>query len=172
MNIEKKLIYILVSICVLVPFAAYSQARLLSKVGFVDLDRIVFEYASRYIDGEIAKREKSLGLIRESPLEKTQYEVEKNNADGERVGENHASIASLKRDRNHLAKTGELRDNQLAEIVEKNILNAVRKTAEVEGFSVVIDRSGNFVYGSQEVDLTERVLQRLFRDISGTADEE
>jgi len=38
---------------------AYPQARLLSKAGFVDLDRIVYEYPTRYLDSEITKRGKS-----------------------------------------------------------------------------------------------------------------
>jgi len=152
MNIGKKLVFILVSVCVLITFAAYPQARLLSKVGFVDLDRIHFEYAARYLDGEISRREKS---------------------PEEHQREHRETVASLRRDKEHLARTGELRSDRVSEIVENDILiNAVRKTAEVEGFSIVLERSSNFVYGSPEVDLTDRVLARLLRGMSGAADEE
>lgn len=65
-----------------------------------------------------------------------------------------------------------MKNDRVAEIVENDILNAVRKTAEVEGFSIVLERSGNFVYGSPEVDLTDRVLARLQRELSAPADEE
>ena len=62
----KKLLLLLISFCVLAPLAAYPKARLLSKAGFVDLDRLVHEYVTRYLDGEISKREKSIAFLRES----------------------------------------------------------------------------------------------------------
>lgn len=58
--------------CIVMPsfnyaVTAYPQAGLLAKTGFVDLERIVCGYATRYLDSEITKRGKSLGLLRESP---------------------------------------------------------------------------------------------------------
>ena len=173
MNRGKKILFLLISVCLLAPVAAYPQARLLSKAGFVDLDRIVYEYARRYLDSEIAKREKSLETLRESfRSSKARDQNKEHESIAESIREHRASIASLRHDRDHLVKTGELRSNHLAEIVESDIMNAVRKTAEIEGFSIVLDMWGNFVYGSQEVDLTDKVLLRLHRDLSGPADEE
>ena len=57
--------FLLISVCLLAPVTAYPQARLLSKAGFVDLERIVCEYATRYLDSEITKRENSLRLHRD-----------------------------------------------------------------------------------------------------------
>jgi hypothetical protein len=53
------IVFLLISVCLLAPVTAYPQAGLLSKAGFVDLDRIVNEYATRYLDSEITKRGKS-----------------------------------------------------------------------------------------------------------------
>jgi Skp family chaperone for outer membrane proteins len=173
MNGGKKILFLLFSACLLAPVNAHPQARLLSKTGFVDLDRIVYEYATSYLDSEIARREKSLELVREStPSRRARDPKEEHESIEEKIREHREALGSLRRDRDHLARTGELRSNHLAEIVETDVLNAVRKTAEIEGFSIVLDTWGNFVYGSPEVDLTDKVLLRLLRDMSGTANDE
>ena len=40
-------------------------------------------------------------------------------------------------------------------------MEAIKKTSELEGFSLVLDNSGNFVYGSEDINLTDKVLFRL-----------
>lgn len=169
----KKLIHPLILVFLLVSVAAYPQARLLAKAGFLDLDRIVYEYTARYLDGEISRREKSLALLRASLQSKRVFDqIEEHESIEEKIREHREALASLRRDKDYFARTGELRSDRLAEIVEKDIFIAVRKTAEIEGYSIVLDKSGNFVYGSREVDLTDRVLQRLLRELSGPAGEE
>ncbi len=60
-----------------------------------------------------------------------------------------------------LSTTGELEEELILEIVERDIMAAIRKTSELEGFSLILDNTGNFIYGSEDVNLTDRVLFRL-----------
>jgi Skp family chaperone for outer membrane proteins len=57
--------------------------------------------------------------------------------------------------------TGNIRDSLILQIVQRDIMEAIKKTSELEGFSLVLDNSGNFVYGSEDINLTDKVLFRL-----------
>jgi hypothetical protein len=57
--------------------------------------------------------------------------------------------------------TGDVRDDNLFNIIQINIMDAIKKTSELEGYSLVLDNTGNFVYGSEDINLTDKVLFRL-----------
>jgi hypothetical protein len=101
-----------------IPASGRAQSRLLTRMGYVDMQRIMEAYIERFFTREIEWRE-------------------------------------------HWERTGEVPDDGLREQMIEDIMQAVRRTAVVEGFSMVLDTTGSFVYGASEVDLTGKVLSRL-----------
>lgn len=101
-----------------IPASGGAQSRLLTRVGYVDMQRIMDTYIERFFTHEIEWRE-------------------------------------------HWERTGEVPDDGLREQMIEDIMQAVRRTAVVEGFSMVLSTTGNFVYGASEADLTGKVLSRL-----------
>ena len=49
----------------------------------------------------------------------------------------------------------------IQQIIQRDIMNAIRKTSEVEGFNLILDKTGNFIYGTEDIDLTDKILFRL-----------
>ena len=58
-------------------------------------------------------------------------------------------------------RTGEIRDDIILQIIQRDLIESIKKTSELEGFSMVLDNTGNFIYGSEDINLTDRVLFRL-----------
>ena len=57
--------------------------------------------------------------------------------------------------------TKELREDLIYQIIQRDIMEAIQKTSELEGFNLILDNTGNFVYGSEDINLTDKVLFRL-----------
>ena len=55
----------------------------------------------------------------------------------------------------------EIRDDIIYQIVQRDIMEAIKKTSELEGFSLILDNTGNFIYGSEDINLTDKILFRL-----------
>ena len=76
--------------------------------------------------------------------------------------DDHKEVLSLLTYNSYLLEsTGTIRDSLILQIVQRDIMEAIKKTSELEGFSLVLDNSGNFVYGSEDINLTDKVLFRL-----------
>ena len=58
-------------------------------------------------------------------------------------------------------RSGEIRDEIIFQIIQRNLMEAIKKTSELEGFSLILDNTGNFIYGSEDINLTDRVMFRL-----------
>jgi hypothetical protein len=58
-------------------------------------------------------------------------------------------------------RSGEIRDDIIFQIIQRNLMDSIKKTSELEGFSLILDNTGNFIYGSEDINLTDNVLFRL-----------
>jgi Skp family chaperone for outer membrane proteins len=134
----------------------------LVRVGYIDIDAVVDTYTGRYLETEIMIRE---GYIRQ--LQDT-YRFEYDDLSyiermglQEQINEQKDALSLLTYNNYLHESTGNIRDTVILQIVQRDIMEAIKKTSELEGFSMVLDNSGNFVYGSEDINLTEKVLFRL-----------
>jgi hypothetical protein len=141
------------------PRVVSARSQLLTKVGYVDLVVINKTYTSQFFEREIEWRERHLTELETdaTPFAGRQRmdEFKRN----ERAYE--LSLEYLRENWIHWKNTGYVRDEVLRTLIQHEILQAVRKTGIIEGFSIILTNTGNFVYGSDEVNLTDKVLFRL-----------
>jgi Skp family chaperone for outer membrane proteins len=144
-----------------IPWSAAWSITLV-RVGYIDIDVVVETYTARYLETQIAMREDFLQQLRDT-YNNQYYEMgsaERN--DYRRQIDDQREALNLLTYSNHLLETtGGIREAVIKRIVQRDIMEAIKKTSELEGFSLVLDNSGNFVYGSDDINLTEKVLFRL-----------
>jgi len=141
------------------PDSGFTQSRLLTKVGYVDIDRLTEAYITRFFNWEIEWRERYLSEIRVPPRFLTGQAREEELENW--ILEHCRSLDYLKSSLEQWERNGEIYDPDLREQLHYDILLAIRKTAVMEGFSIIISNTGNFVYGTDEAELTGKVLFRL-----------
>lgn len=134
----------------------------LVRVGYIDLDVIILSYTTKYIDTEISVREEYVSQLqsdyndryfRMSEMEKSQLLSN--------LQKHRRELNMLKYNRYLWENTEELSDEIIYHIVQRDIMEAIKKTGEIEGFSLILDNTGNFIYGSEDINLTDKVLFRL-----------
>jgi len=151
---------ILAMLMFLIPAAVFPIT--LVRVGYLDIDLVVQAYLQRYLDAEISMREKYVDELytdyNERYFELSYFE---RNDIQTKIARQNEVLSLLNYNKYLLSTTGELEEELILEIVERDIMAAIRKTSELEGFSLILDNTGNFIYGSEDVNLTDRVLFRL-----------
>ncbi len=134
----------------------------LVRVGYVDIDSIISKYTKKYLDTEITMREEYIDQLNstynEKYFEMTDAEREETRT---KIRDQSEVLHTLRYNRNILQSTGNIEDDNLFQIIESDIMEAIKKTSELEGFSLIIDKTGNFIYGSDDINLTDKVLFRL-----------
>jgi Skp family chaperone for outer membrane proteins len=148
-------------IIVLLPFTAAWPITLV-RVGYLDIDTVIQTYTNRYLETEITLRQDYLGqiraLYREGYFEMSSIE----RMDLQRkIMDHDEALELLQYNKYYLDSTGEIDDDIIIQIVQRDIMEAIKKTSKLEGYSLVIDTTGNFIYGSEDVNLTDKVLFRL-----------
>lgn len=153
------------------------------KVGYIDSDRLIARYegaieAKKQLDAVIAKFEaKAESLRTEYEKAKEEYESQKLTLSEEGKRAKLAEVESRKtRYDSYLneiygrgGKIDQKNEELIAPIVSR-IDSAVRKVAQIEGFSLVIDATkAGIVYGETGLDLTELVLEELNREYAPIA---
>jgi len=78
-----------------------------------------------------------------------------------KIRDQNEVLQVLRYNQNALQSSGNIEDKNLLQIIESNIMEAIKKTSELEGFSLIIDKTGNFIYGSDDINLTDKVFFRL-----------
>ncbi len=134
----------------------------LVRVGYIDIDIVIQTYTNRYLEAEISVRQEYLrqirALYREEYFEMSSIE----RMDLQRkIMDHDEALELLQYNKYYLDSNGEIDDDVIFQIVQRDIMEAIKKTSELEGYSLVIDNTGNFIYGSEDVNLTDKVLFRL-----------
>ena len=134
----------------------------LVRVGYIDLDFIIQTYTKNYLDTEITLREDYIsqlqGEYNENYFRLT--EAEKSNIQI-KLRDQRDVLSMLRYNLLFWDRTGEIRDDIILQIIQRDLIESIKKTSELEGFSMVLDNTGNFIYGSEDINLTDRVLFRL-----------
>jgi len=149
------------AICLILtgPYAVPARSQMLTNVGYINIDRLMGIYIERFFDREIEWREDYiLEIGGRSSVFMSQNREEKLNL---KIQEHRRYLEYLKYHRDYWRTNGQLTDSSLRNSLYSAIKQAIHNTAISEGVSIIISNSGNFVYGSEEVDLTAKVLFRL-----------
>ena len=152
--------FILIFIFVITGFSLYPLT--LVRVGYIELEHIVNIYTSKYLDVEISIREKYVDELQKKYSE-NYYNMSSEELDKLRteISDQDDVLRMLKNNKFSWENNGELDDSIIEQIIQRDIMEAIKKTSEVEGFNLIIDNTGNFVYGSDDINLTDKVLFRL-----------
>ncbi|HUT65213.1 MAG TPA: OmpH family outer membrane protein [Spirochaetota bacterium] len=160
----KKLLLFLVGVVVfLVPAVGLTKTAHFIQAGYVDLETIVRSYTPKYLDKEIALMQEAIGRSTTASYNSGFYTI----SDGELcearalLQERRSGLDRLRNNKRSWNSCGELGDAKIAERIQKDIMDAIRKTGIIEGYSLIFDSTDNLLYGSDEVDLTKKVLFKL-----------
>lgn len=134
----------------------------LVRVGYIDLDFIIQTYTKNYLDTEITLREDYISQLQGEYNENYfgLTEAEKSNIQI-KLRDQRDVLSMLRYNLLFWDRTGEIRDDIILQIIQRDLIESIKKTSELEGFSLVLDNTGNFIYGSEDINLTDRVLFRL-----------
>jgi len=138
------------------------------KIGIVNTARILNEapqvkLAKEFLQKEFSGREKNLAKLRDG-LKKKEEKLQRDSAimtDEQRRKLEH-ELLSGKRDfvraQNELREDLNIRQNEIFSKVQQQIQQVIQKLAVAERFDLILE---DYVYASERVDLTARVLQKL-----------
>lgn len=146
----------------LIPFCLLSKTLPYMRVGYIDLGNILQIYTPKYLEAEIKSVEDDISLLlfsyngnnlNYSDPEKDEMQI--------RLGDQNSKLSTLKFTSQVWDRYGEINDEIIFEKFQRNIIEAIKKTGVSEGYGLIIDKTGNFVYASDEIDLTAKILFRL-----------
>jgi Skp family chaperone for outer membrane proteins len=134
----------------------------LVRAGYIDLEAIIQTYAVKYMSAEIEMRTAHAAELQANYNTTHSRMTEKDRAEAlKKIKDHRDAIALLKNNMSYWNGNGDFMDEIVFQIVQRDIIEAIKKTSEIEGFSLVLDKTGNFVYGSDDINLTSKVLFRL-----------
>jgi len=162
MSKGKRLVICMAVYVLLVTSVVHPKTMSYSKVGFVDLDTILKAYTTKCLElGTQITEDSILNLEKDYARELGKYsEGERNNA-WIKIQEKKAELERYRACMQLWKISGEIEDDGILEMVQRDIMAAIKKTSVLEGFSIILDKTGNFIYGNEDADLTNRVLFRL-----------
>jgi outer membrane protein len=156
--------------------ATPALAQEVTKIGFVNLDRILrdaapAQRAQKKIEAEFSKRDQELARLAEQ-LKKQQETLEKNSvtmADAERRNRER-DIADQSREfqrkqREFREDLNQRRNEELSSVLDR-ANRAVRQIAEQEKFDLILQEA---VFASPRIDITEKVIRLLDDTKTGAA---
>jgi Skp family chaperone for outer membrane proteins len=160
--LEMKSKAFIVSLAVFVVIPLIACPITLVRVGYINLDNIIKTYTEKYLDTEISIREQYVQLLQSDynmnyfTMTDTQREQLQ-----EKISNQRTVLNMLRFNMAVWKNTDELREDLIYRIVQRDIMEAIKKTSELEGFNLILDNTGNFVYGSDDINLTDKVFFRL-----------
>jgi len=157
---NKKLLIFSLLIIVFIP--GIISAITLVRVGYIDLDKIIDIYTQKYLETEIRVRERYVEELQNkynsqyfilTPEERQQLQTE--------IKDQYEVLGMLRYNQIFWENSQNIKDEIIYQIIQRDIMASIKKTSELEGFSLVLDNTGNFIYGSEDINLTNKVLFRL-----------
>jgi len=157
----KRLLYLFIILALLlIPSLLFPIT--LVRVGYIDLDLIIATYTTNYLETEISFRNEYLtGLQQQYSsgyfdlTETERFELQL------RINDQREVLDMLHYNLFLWENSEELKDDIVYQILQRDIMEAIQKTSELEGYNLILDNTGNFIYGTEDVNLTDNVLFRL-----------
>ena len=157
---KKSMIFIIFLSFLMIPSICFPIT--LVRAGYIDLDLIIQTYTTKYLETEIATRDEYIryleDLITRDYFELTEIERVETRSE---IKDQHDVLDMLHYNLFLWENSRELKDDIVYQILQRDIMDAIQKTSELEGFNLILDNTGNFVYGSEDINLTDKVLFRL-----------
>lgn len=134
----------------------------LVRVGFIDLDVIISRYTLKYIETQISVRERYVNQLTEEYNQRYFFLNPDERRNLQIMIQDHKNVLDTFIYNLSYFKINEtIQDSLIKQIIQRDIMKAIQKTSELEGFHLILDNTGNFIYGSEDINLTEKVLFRL-----------
>jgi Skp family chaperone for outer membrane proteins len=134
----------------------------LVRVGYINLDNIISVYTEKYLETQITIREGYIQeLLSDYNVNYFSLSSQEREQSQNEISNQRSVLNMLRYNRAVWLNTEELRDDIIYQIVQRDIMEAIKKTSELEGFNLILDNTGNFVYGSEDINLTDKVFFRL-----------
>ncbi len=157
----KRLLYLFIILAfLLIPSLLFPIT--LVRVGYIDLDLIIATYTTKYLETEISFRDEHLAGLQQQYssgyfdlTEGERFELQL------RINDQRDVLDMLHYNLFLWENSEELKDDIVYQILQRDIMEAIQKTSELEGYSLILDNTGNFIYGTEDVNLTDNVLFRL-----------
>jgi Skp family chaperone for outer membrane proteins len=165
-----KRIFLIPLIPLLFAAAVPAGAISLVRVGYIDIEVVINTYSEKLLDTEITRRESHVDDMR-AKLNSSSDSQERLQLQSD-LREQNRAISILRQNKTTFRSTGNISDDTIFRIIQRDVMEAIKKTSELEGFSLVLDNSGNFIYGSDDINLTEKVLFRLDEHLLDLQDRE
>ncbi|MGB9715488.1 MAG: OmpH family outer membrane protein [Thermodesulfovibrionales bacterium] len=148
-----------------------------TKIGYIDLQRIVYESdagkkAKSELDALIKSKQAIVDEKRQN-LEKLKSELEKQASvlSPEARKAKQDEIEKMEREYLRLAQDSETelrkKDAELKEAIVKEIFELMDKIGKEEGYTLILDRS-MVIYGNKEIDITNMVIKRYNESKAGS----
>lgn len=157
---NKKTLFFFSLLFLLVPLLVFPLT--LVRVGYMDLNKVIDEYSLKYLDTEITIREKYVDQLYQKYNEQY-FQMEQNERMEiqDQIMMHNNILNMLRYNQMVYENSGEIKNDTLYQIIQRDIMQAIKKTSEVEGYHLILNNTGNFIYGSQDINLTGKVLFRL-----------
>jgi len=134
----------------------------LVRVGYIDLEKIISEYTEKFFETQIQVREEYVKQLQDN-YSFNYFEL----TDEEKIDllnqirNENLTLDVLRYNQRMWMEKGEISDESIYQLIQTDIMEAIKKTSELEGFNLILDNTGNFIYGSEDINLTDKVLFRL-----------
>ncbi|RKX98539.1 MAG: hypothetical protein DRP54_08155 [Spirochaetes bacterium] len=134
----------------------------LVRVGYIDLEKIISEYTEKFFETQIQVREEYVKQLQDK-YSFNYFEL----TDEEKIDllnqirNENQTLDVLRYNKRMWMEKGEISDERIYQLIQTDIMEAIKKTSELEGFNLILDNTGNFIYGSEDINLTDKVLFRL-----------
>ncbi len=157
--------------------STFSYAAESTKIGYIDLQRIVYESeegkkAKSELDALIKSKQAVVDEKRQN-LEKLKSELEKQASvlSPEARKAKQDEIEKLEREYLRFAQDSETelrkKDAELKERIVKEIFELMDKIGKEEGYTLILDRS-MVIYGNKEIDITNTVIKKYNESKAGS----
>lgn len=156
--------------------SAFSFAVETTKIGYIDLQRIVYESdagkkAKSELDALIKSKQAIVDEKRQN-LERLKSDLEKQASvlSPEAKKAKQDEIEKMEREYLRLAQDSETelrkKDAELKEMIVKEIFELMDKIGKEEGYTLILDRS-MVIYGNKEIDITSMVIKKYNESKAG-----
>jgi len=158
----KKVVVIVLFIVMLLIIPSVSFSLTLVRVGYIDLDNIIKTYTLKYLTVETEIRQKYVNELQQKYNDNYYtMTVDEINSLQLEIEDQSDVLTLFQNNKFYWISNGQIIDTIINQIVQRDIMKAIKKTGEFEGFNLILDNTGNFVYGSDDINLTDKVLFRL-----------
>jgi len=169
MKLVNQYLAIAVVVVMALPVTTGAQALVDTKIGVVDINRLLsespqFNVAREKLDDEFAPRRREIVAMQtafEEKAAKLQKDLEVMGGEEREAAQRELrnEERAILRAQTEFREDSELRNNEVLRVVQKDVIREVVAYGESEDFDLILVEG--IVYASDRVNITQHVLERL-----------